>query len=328
MSGAGDVNGDGFDDLIIGADLANQVATNGEGESYVFFGGNFTGGSETQVTGDGSQTLNATRGPGVDILIGGRGDDTLISDGGDDVLHGGEGDDILAIPDVNFSTRRLQGGTGNDTLRLDGTGLTLDLRSIADNRITGIEQINLSGGGNELLITLGELLGLSDSSNTLTVRGGGADRIVVADERWTPQGIVNIDGTDYQQYASAAATLNIEDGLATTFAVQSLSTLDGTTGFVFTGIDANDYSGVSVSGAGDVNGDGFDDLIIGAEMAFGNDRGESYVVFGRSGGFASSIALSSLDGTTGFVLTGINGATNPAARCAAPGTSTATASTI
>ena len=39
---------------------------------------------------------------------------------------------------------------------------------------------------------------------------------------------------------------------------------DGSAGFVLTGIDADDHSGVSVSAAGDVNGDGIDDLIIGA----------------------------------------------------------------
>ena len=64
-----------------------------------------------------------------------------------------------------------------------------------------------------------------------------------------------------------------------------LSTLNGTTGFRLDGIDAGDggESGVSVSSAGDVNGDGFDDLIIGAESADpGGDSaaGESYVVFG------------------------------------------------
>ena len=266
------------------------------------------------MAGDGSQTLNATRGAGVDILIGGRGDDTLISDGGDDVLRGGEGDDVLALVDVDFSgTRSLVGGNGTDTLRLDGTGFALDLRSIADNRITGIEQIDLSGGGNELSITLGELLGLSDSSNTLTVRGGGADRLFVRSGIWNSEGIVNLGGTDYEQYASGAATLNVEVGLAATFSAfsaKSLSTLDGTNGFILTGIDSGDFAGSSVSNAGDVNGDGFDDLIIGAfraDQPGGTEHGETYVVFGRSGGFASSIALSTLDGTTGFVLTGIDG---------------------
>ena len=49
--------------------------------------------------------------------------------------------------------------------------------------------------------------------------------------------------------------------------VVELSDLDGSDGFVINGIDANDYSGVSVSGAGDINGDGVADLIIGADGA-------------------------------------------------------------
>ena len=43
-----------------------------------------------------------------------------------------------------------------------------------------------------------------------------------------------------------------------------LSTLDGSNGFKISGEAADDQSGGSVASAGDVNGDGFDDLIIGA----------------------------------------------------------------
>ena len=69
-------------------------------------------------------------------------------------------------------------------------------------------------------------------------------------------------------------------------------------GFRLDGIDAYDYSGFSVAGAGDVNGDGIDDLIVGARRRSGRqyDAGESYVVFGTDAGFAASLDLAALDG--------------------------------
>jgi hypothetical protein len=79
-----------------------------------------------------------------------------------------------------------------------------------------------------------------------------------------------------------------------------LKSLDGTNGFQISGEAAGDISGQSVSSAGDINGDGFDDFIIGASGADpnGNQSGASYVVYGRAGGFDANLDLSSLDGTT------------------------------
>src|SRR5690349_16260281 len=85
-----------------------------------------------------------------------------------------------------------------------------------------------------------------------------------------------------------------------------LSLLDGTTGFKLSGEAAGDLSGVSVASAGGANGDGFADVIVGAHRAspHGAYSGASYVVLGQASGFAANIDLSSLDGTTGFKLSG------------------------
>ena len=89
--------------------------------------------------------------------------------------------------------------------------------------------------------------------------------------------------------------------------VFNLSALNGQNGFKLDGENNGDNSGFSVSTAGDINDDGYADLIIGAYYYPGSRQGRSYVVFGGPGvGGNGDIALSSLNGANGFKLDGEN----------------------
>ena len=99
--------------------------------------------------------------------------------------------------------------------------------------------------------------------------------------------------------------------------LSSLVEGDGSEGFAINGINPNDAAIVNVNprdraiiinGAGDLNGDGYDDVVVsspGADVN-GDNSGQSYVVFGTAEKFAESLELSSLNGSNGFVLNGIN----------------------
>src|SRR5262245_1494820 len=79
-----------------------------------------------------------------------------------------------------------------------------------------------------------------------------------------------------------------------------LAALDGTNGFVVNGVASQDYSGTSVSGIDDFNGDGFADLLVGALKAGRQDSGKAYLILGGDNvGNAGSIELAGLDGSNG-----------------------------
>ena len=83
----------------------------------------------------------------------------------------------------------------------------------------------------------------------------------------------------------------------------------GTGGFKIQGQNAGDDAGCSVSAAGDVNGDGIDDLIVGAPAttAAAAMPVPPMCVFGTTGGFATPVDLDTIAaGTGGFKIQGQN----------------------
>jgi len=183
VSSAGDINGDGFDDLMIGAGDADGPTVNGvqnysrdggDGETYIIYGRDFFGDGDTTGT------------VGSDNLVGSSGEDQIDGAGGADVINAGAGDDTVIVGDANFA--HLDGGGGQDTLVLDGA-FNVDLTAVANNAINGFEHIDLNNGlANTLDIDFSSVLDIGEAIDHLV---GEANMLVVSKDE---QDTVNLIG--------------------------------------------------------------------------------------------------------------------------------------
>ena len=281
---AGDINGDGFDDLIIGAPLAEaDASSNNAGQSYVVFGKSGGFGANIDVS-----TLDGTNGFVISGLDRGDLSGYAVSSAGD-VNGDGYDDLIIGAPGAEDGTA--DRGAGQSYVVFGRAGAwdaNFDLSTLDGTNgfvITGVDRFDASS---------------SAVSSAGDVNGDGFDDIIVG-APGAEDGVADMSsGESYVVFGRA-------DGWGAGF---DLSTLNGTNGFVIRGGDRFDLTGYSVSSAGDVNGDGFDDIIVGAPGAEDGvadmASGQSYVVFGQADGWPAVFDLSTLDGTNGFAISGID----------------------
>jgi hypothetical protein len=338
VSSAGDVNGDGFEDVIIGAYTASPDGRVAAGESYVVFGSEEIGEGgvlelsslipEEEIVPPDEMTVLGQEPepePVIGFIINGiiPGDRSGFSVAGVGDVNDDDIDDLIigataADPGGESAAGQAYIVFGSEDLGMDGV---LELSSLLPaNGGDGSAGFVISG------VDAGDSLGVSVATAG-DGNGDGENDLIIGAHLASPDGRISA-GKSYVVFGGAGLGAGGE---------VDLTALDGTSGFVLNGVDDGDVSGTSVAAAGDLNGDGTDDLIVGAERAAPNGEsyaGESYVVFGGpnivtngagggAGMSAAAFELSTLlpanggDGTAGFVINGVNGA-DRAGRSVAP----------
>jgi len=235
VSGAGDINGDGIDDLLLGMPYYNN-----SGRSYVIFGGSEVGGSGVIAL----STLNGMNGFKLD------GDDD--SDSGESVSAAGDvngddfGDLLIGTWAPSPFTYVIFGGP-----EIGKSGL------IALSALNGTNGFMLDGG-----VCCGVSISVSGPGD---INGDGIDDLLIGSPY---AGDGPVQGSSYVIFGG------LEIGSS---GVIAISALNGENGFVLNG-ETVSYSGSSVSGVGDINGDRVNDLLIGG-YGYNNFTGRSYVTY-------------------------------------------------
>ena len=321
VSGAGDVNADGYDDFIIGACYDNNQGGDGAGQAYLILGKASGWTMETSLAdadasfiGEGDYELAGSSVSGAGDVNGDGYDDFIIaapfnSEGGHYagqtylILGKASGwtmDNSLADSDASFigeaeEDRSGYGVSGAGDVNGDGYhDLVIGAWANAESGTNAGQTYLILGKASGWAIDTS--LANSDAS-FLGERGGSASGLSVS-----AAGDVNSDGHDdfliggrfdSESYDFAGQTYLILGKVSGWAMDSSLSDADAS----FWGEAAHDSAGASVSGAGDVNGDGYDDFLIGAyQNAEGGDNaGQTYLIFGKASGWAMDTTLGDSD---------------------------------
>ncbi len=267
VSSAGDVNSDGYDDIIVGAPYNDGIAAN-TGRAYIYFGG-----------------LNVNSVP--DIVLSGESAQNYfgysVSSAGD-VNRDGYSDVIVGA--YAYSNR------GRAYIYFGGTGMN----NIADVVMTGDTSSNFGMSVSKAGDVNGD--GYSDviigamKYNNYTGRAylfyGGSVMNNIADVIMTGENV----NSDFGFSVSSAGDVNADGFSDVICGAYGYNSLAGKAYVYYGGLSMNNiadltvtgetdyiYLGWSVSSAGDVNGDDYDDIIVSAPLYNGN-TGRAGIFFG------------------------------------------------
>jgi len=318
VAGAGDVNGDGFADVLVGGPEADAAGRTDAGAAFVVFGGAEAGGSGvfalSSVNGENGFRIDGAAGRDFSaISLAGLED--VNGDGFDDIAIGSAGADGGAGKvHVLFGSAEMGAAGRIDLANLaPGQGIALTGSAAgegAGRSVAGAGDVNGDGWADVVIgAPLADPFNRTDGGSAYVVYGGAqlasfslgsvngqngfrVDGVAAGDKLGTSVAGASIDKTIYGDVMFGAPGAKVEGsavgaiyvlrgaaGLGVPGGRVSLAGLDGESGFVLNGKNGGDQTGFSLGGGVDVNGDGVEDLAIGAPFGVNSARDRTGIAF-------------------------------------------------
>ncbi len=321
VAGAGDVNGDGYDDFLIGAHLNSDAGTY-TGRTYLIFGkasgwsmdtdiddsnASFGGENVNDMASNSIAGVGDVNGDGFDdILIGARYNDEGGNNAGQTYLILGRDSGWSMNISLSNANASFWGEKPGDNSGTSVAGVGDVNKDGFDDILIGAPRNNDSGldSGKTYLI-LGKKSGWLMDTNLSSANASfiGESENHVSGYSVEGAGDVNGDAYDDILIGAIGASNGPNRGAGRTYCVFGKSNgwrMDvnlSTSNASFIGEGGSDRAGWSVAGAGDVNNDGYDDILIGAYMAsfHGFASGRTYLILGNSSSLSMNTDLSQAD---------------------------------
>jgi hypothetical protein len=321
VAAAGDVDGDGYGDLLIGAPRADSGGSNA-GDAYLLFGpvsGTSSLSSAVQLVGAATGDLAGTALAGLGDQDGDGYDDIAVGAYGND--NGGSGAGAVYVLEGPVSS----GGLGSAQAKIFGANasdaLGYAIAALGDATGDGLPDLLVGAYGADssgadsgsAYLFAAPLAGQLSPGSAAAVFSGAASGDAAG---WAVHSAGDVDGDSLVDIIVGAP--NDDDGGTDAGAVAIFTGgPSGSVGFasataLLSGVADNDHAGYAVAGAGDVDGDGYGDVVVGAPDADPSisGGGAAYIVLGPvtgtlSLGSADVIVMGdSASGRLGLAVTG------------------------